>query len=1017
MPKSTDRKYKVAISYPSEHRHYIQQVADILAEALKRDSVFYDKFYEADLARPQMDEYLRKIYGSQAELVAPFFCSEYNRKEWCQLEWDAIRKALYAVAPERIMPFRFDNTEIIGFHRWDGYVPIGDRSPAQMAQLILERLSGMRIPDSDLIWEDKGKVKEFHGLPSTSGVFCGREDLLAKLDEAWVNPTTNICTLVASGGVGKTSLVKAWLERLQKNKDHGAHAIYSYSFYHQGALQEPETKEGKIGGVEFLVAALEWFGDADPSFGTAIHKAERLATLMQKRRTLLILDGLEPLQHHVDEFSGKLRDQSIQHLLRLLARANSGLCVITTRIPVVDLQEFKMDGKGRHVEVLLPNLLPEEGILLLRRMGADGDDEHMELAVKEVDGHALALTLLGSYLKNQFKGDIRRRDRLGPLLEEPEHGGHARRVMRSYEEALKEKPELNLLYILGLFDRSEKEEAVFAVLDRSTIRSRRSARRLWSALRNFPDAKWIKSVSYWLALKGRSLFRRLRRFRSIRQLTAPFGGTSRRAFDQALVTLRGLGLVNKVDDLQPDVIDCHPLVRHHFGEALGKLNPEGWQEAHSRLFEYYSACPKDEQPATLSEMQPLYAAVAHGCQAGRYTEAGLVYHRRMLRGAVYSCNHLGALQSDLALLTSFFDKTWSRPATALSEQEKSLLLHWSSTLLLTLGRYKEGIEPIAEAIKLAETSKSWWMASAGSYYLSVCHKTLGNLSGARGMARKSVEYANTSGDPYWLIGTYATLGHCLHQEGLFQEAKAAFEASEKAMCRVVPEIKMLHSVWSYWYCELLLDFGNFHEAKERGAYALKCAPEQPRASQGELLDNSVSELAIARAMFFAERQSGSSHLEESEQYFKKAFESLRSVNHQWLMPEALLARAEHHYWSGRYTQAAEDLQEIQALVERDGLKLHEADWRIASAMFSIHQKDTGAAHRHLDAAEEDIATMGYHRRDVQVLLLRAKLSHIENRMDDALNYLSMAKQKAITNGCQQWLLEIAESELLRVKDS
>jgi hypothetical protein len=816
MSESTDRKFKVAISYPSEHRHYVQQVADILAEALKRDSVFYDKFYEADLARPQMDEYLRKIYGSQAELVAPFFCSEYSRKEWCQLEWDAIRKALYAVAPERIMPFRFDNTEIIGFHRWDGYVPVGERSPAQMAQLILERLSGMRISDKDLIWENKDKVKEFHGLPSTSGVFCGREDLLAKLDEAWDTPTRNICTLVASGGVGKTSLVKAWLERMQKNNDHGARAIYSHSFYHQGAIQDPEIKEGRTTGEDFLVSALEWFGDTDTSFGTAIHMAERLAALMQSRRTLLILDGLEPLQHQVDEFRGKLRDLSIQNLLRELARTNSGLCVITTRIPVVDLHEYKMDGKKRHVEVLLPNLSIGEGTILLRKMGADGVDEQMEQAVKEVDGHALALTLLGSYLKNQFHGDIRRRDRLGPLLEEPEHGGHARRVMRSYEEVLIGKPELNLLYVLGLFDRSEKEEAIYAVLDRSTIRSRRSARRLWSALSNFPDAKWVKSVGYWLVLKGRSFFRRLRRLQSIRQLTAPFGGPSRRVFDQALVTLRGFGLVNKVDDLQPDIIDCHPLVRHHFGEALKKLNPDGWQEAHSRLFEYYSACPKDEQPATFQEMQPLYAAVAHACQAGRYTEAGLVYHRRMLRGAVYSCNHLGALQSDLALLTSFFDKTWNRPAAALSEQEKSLLLHWSSTLLLTLGRYREGLEPIAEAIKLAETAKSWWMASAGSYYLSVCHKTLGNLSGARDMARKSVEYATTSGDSYWLIGTYATLGHCLHQEGLFQEAKAAFEASEKAMCEVVPEIKMLHSVWSYWYGELLLDFGDFQEAKERG---------------------------------------------------------------------------------------------------------------------------------------------------------------------------------------------------------
>ena len=167
-------------------------------------------------------------------------------------------------------------------------------------------------------------------------------------------------------------------------------------------------------------------------------------------------------------------------------------------------------------------------------------------------------------------------------------------------------------------------------------------------------------------------------------------------------------------------------------------------------------------------------------------------------------------------------------------------------------------------------------------------------------------------------------------------------------------------------------------------------------------------------MFFAERQIGISDCEESEQYFKKAFESLRSVNHQWLMPETLLARAEHHYWSGRYAQAADDLQEVQMLVDRDGLKLHEADWQIASTMLCLNQNNVSEARQHLDAAAENISAMGYHRRDVQVLLLRAKLSRMENCTDDALNYLSMAKQKTIKNGCQQWMLEITEKVLLTV---
>src|SRR6516225_4053895 len=48
---------------------------------------------------------------------------------------------------------------------------------------------------------------------------------------------------------------------------------------------------------EFLDATLGWFGDPDPNIGTAWEKGERLAKLVAHRRTLLILDGLEPLQN------------------------------------------------------------------------------------------------------------------------------------------------------------------------------------------------------------------------------------------------------------------------------------------------------------------------------------------------------------------------------------------------------------------------------------------------------------------------------------------------------------------------------------------------------------------------------------------------------------------------------------------------------------------------------------------------------------------------------------------------
>jgi hypothetical protein len=48
--------------------------------------VYYDEWYQAEMARPNMDSYLQSIYHDQSELIVPFLCEDYERKEWCGLE-------------------------------------------------------------------------------------------------------------------------------------------------------------------------------------------------------------------------------------------------------------------------------------------------------------------------------------------------------------------------------------------------------------------------------------------------------------------------------------------------------------------------------------------------------------------------------------------------------------------------------------------------------------------------------------------------------------------------------------------------------------------------------------------------------------------------------------------------------------------------------------------------------------------------------------------------------------------
>ena len=157
-------------------------------------------------------------------------------------------------------------------------------------------------------------------------------------------------------------------------------------------------------------------------------KGERLARYVRKEPTLLVLDGLEPLQAAPGPEMGRLRDPGLSTLLRELAADNPGLCVLTSRLPLTDLDEY-LGPEGTYAAVDLEALAPEAGRELLRARGVRGDNDELDEAVADFGGHALALTLLGSYLAEFHGGDVRHRTEIPALIEGAEGVGHTRRVM------------------------------------------------------------------------------------------------------------------------------------------------------------------------------------------------------------------------------------------------------------------------------------------------------------------------------------------------------------------------------------------------------------------------------------------------------------------------------------------------------------------------------------------------------------------------------------------------------------
>ncbi len=135
-----EMRFKVALSFPGERRGYVNEVANELKRRLPKGSVFYDKDFTAQLARPNLDTLLQRIYLTNSDLVVVFLSSEYETKKWCGLEWRAIREIINNKSDHSLMLMRFDNAMIPGLFSSDGYVDLNEYESIKAANFILERV-------------------------------------------------------------------------------------------------------------------------------------------------------------------------------------------------------------------------------------------------------------------------------------------------------------------------------------------------------------------------------------------------------------------------------------------------------------------------------------------------------------------------------------------------------------------------------------------------------------------------------------------------------------------------------------------------------------------------------------------------------------------------------------------------------------------------------------------------------------------------------------------------------------
>jgi hypothetical protein len=475
--------------------------------------------------------------------------------------------------------------------------------------------------------------------------------------------------------------------------------------------------------------------------------------------------------------------------------------------------------------------------------------------------------------------------------------------------------ELAILRLMGLFDRPATGDCVAALLAAPAIAG------LTEPLVGLAEEDWNSSLD---ALESAKLL--------------------------AVHRTKGSGMLVS--------LDAHPLLREYFGQRVRDAQPEAWRAAHRRLYEHLCATTKEGDEPTLEDLQPLYQAVAHGCQAGLQQEAfDKVYVARILQqNQHYSWKKLGAFGSDLGAVACFFEQPWSRVSPALTEWYQAWVLSQTALCLRALGRLTEALAPMRAGLENLVKQENWKSAAASASNLSELELTLSEVAAAVKDAEQSVTYADRSGDAFQRLSKRATHADALHQSGRRDEAEAGFREAEQMQAERQPQYPLLYSLQGFRYCDLLLteaerEAGKAQDEAKQEASLAKCRSVSERAARTlkwaegnnvALLDIALNHLTLGRAELYAAILESRSRREESApplpasqpglasaaREIDHAVSGLRRAGAQHHLPRGLLTRAWLRSLTGRATgpdSAQSDLDEAWEIAERGPMPLFLAD--------------------------------------------------------------------------------------------
>ena len=748
-------------------------------------------------------------------------------------------------------------------------------------------------------------------LPNTGLNLFGRSAELVAIDRAWNEQEINCLEIVAFGGVGKSSLVNSWLSRLDKLDYSGAKRVYAWSFYWQGTGSDVISS-----GDLFIEQALEWFGDKNPEKGTPWAKANRLANLIRESRTLLILDGLEPLQYPPGPKQSEIENPAVSLLLRELAANNNGLCIITSRLSVTEFASF---NDGRVQSLHLERLGIEDGVKLLASMGVSGDEKDMQSAVEAYSGHPLCLSLLAGYLNVVHEAKVSNYKDLASLVDIQPLDTHASSIVQAYLRWFDSSLETSLLNLLGLFDRG-------ITLD---------------------DVKALVALE------------------SVSGLTEELVDLSHIEWSYAIKKLEDANLIPTSKRGESTMVDCHPLIRDFLNEHLRRENLDVWKQGNKIIFNFLRRSAI-ANPKSMVQMEPLFRAVIHGTRAGLVEESFQLYFER-IKQKQFSIFTEGSHHADQSCIRVFFRRPWAEPITELSESASFYLLSCAAANLIYLGQINAAIEPSILSIQGFQKSESWFEAAVTSGPLISMLIAAGRLHDAR-QESTNMQASVKAADNELLQSVSNSIGAYLSfLEGDLGEAARLFEDAEQMLNKGGQDCELACPTISSYYCKYLLDTGEVERALQRAPLTLEWRKTKSWQVAVDTSSLYASDLLVLGLSYLK-----SGDLKNASRYLNQQVELFKSANEWLYLPSGLIGRAKLHMANKDYALAEQDLEEALSIARNTGALLSTWEANIVFAELALKFGDIELGQSYFQCAMTVEGMEAYKCHSAQVESLKAQ---------------------------------------------